>query len=352
MQDGRSPYEILGIAETATERQIKRRYRELARQWHPDVSEEKAHAHERFVAIAEAYRVLSDPETRAKVDAALREAPRRRAGWRPEPVLGPLARARLRFEEGDYEEALLLCAEALEKTPEDAEVHRLVAQVYQAQGREGLARRAFARARRLGGEMPGAEAPEARPTVAEDQREPPEVPPYSPTKLRLGTLGLGWAGLVALSAVVWLAEPGRHPMGVNWATAVATIGGAALLGAVLAGHGWLGSFDDELGGEVFGPGRSLMPIGALVVVASILAAPLGLVAALLAGTLAERFLRGTVIATGAAVCWVGLVGVAVHLRGMELLALCRPGAGLGGFAVVAALAGWALGGIFRPHVWE
>ena len=154
MQDGRTPYEILGVAEAASEEQIKRRYRELVRQHHPDVSSEKGAAHARFVAIAEAYRVLVDPETRAKVDAALRQAPRRRPGWRPEPVLSPLARARLRFAESAYEEALLLCAEALDQTPEDPEVHLLIGQVYGAQGRDELADRAFTRARRLGAETP------------------------------------------------------------------------------------------------------------------------------------------------------------------------------------------------------
>jgi len=348
MQDGRSPYEILGVAENATQRQIKRRYRELVRQHHPDVSQEKRAAHERFVAIAEAYRLLSDPEARAKVDAALHRTPRRR----PEPVLSPLARARLRFAEADHDEALLLCAEALETRPEDPEVHLLIGRIYDAQGREDLAARAFARAHRLGAEIPAPEPSGRGPAVPAEAKPPPEVPAYSPTRLRKGALSVGWVALAGVAALMWHAEPSQDALGVSWATVATCLVGAFLLGALLGGHGWLGSFDDELGAPVLGPGHTRLPVGLLVVVASFIAAPLGLVAALVAGALGERFLRGTVIALAAAICWTGLVGVVVYLRDMRPWMLYAPGIGLAGFGLAAALGGWAFASIFRPRFWD
>ena len=63
-------YEALGVARTATEKEIKSAYRKLARQHHPDLhqGDAKKAAEEKFKIINEAYEVLGDPEKRAKYD--------------------------------------------------------------------------------------------------------------------------------------------------------------------------------------------------------------------------------------------------------------------------------------------
>ncbi|MDI3340202.1 MAG: DnaJ C-terminal domain-containing protein [Sphaerobacter sp.] len=61
-------YKILGVSRDADEKTIKRAYRKLARQYHPDVNKGDPRAEERFKEINEAYQVLSDPEKRAKYD--------------------------------------------------------------------------------------------------------------------------------------------------------------------------------------------------------------------------------------------------------------------------------------------
>ena len=60
-------YEILGVERGATDADIKKAYRKLAQQWHPDVNQEPQ-AHDRFKQINEAYQVLSDPERRQRYD--------------------------------------------------------------------------------------------------------------------------------------------------------------------------------------------------------------------------------------------------------------------------------------------
>ncbi len=60
-------YEIMGVSRDATQDEIKRAYRKLARKYHPDVSKEPD-AEQRFKEIGEAYEVLKDPEKRAAYD--------------------------------------------------------------------------------------------------------------------------------------------------------------------------------------------------------------------------------------------------------------------------------------------
>ena len=54
-------YETLGVSRTASEDEIKKAFRSLARKYHPDVAKDKKVAEEKFKEINEAYEVLSDP---------------------------------------------------------------------------------------------------------------------------------------------------------------------------------------------------------------------------------------------------------------------------------------------------
>jgi molecular chaperone DnaJ len=64
----RDPYEVLGVTRDAGEQEIKKAFRQQARELHPDVNAHDPQAEEKFKEAAEAYEILSDPERRATFD--------------------------------------------------------------------------------------------------------------------------------------------------------------------------------------------------------------------------------------------------------------------------------------------
>jgi|SRR5271165_579146 len=64
----RDPYEVLGVGREASEQQVKKAFRQLARELHPDVNAHDPDAEEKFKEAAEAYEILSDEERRATYD--------------------------------------------------------------------------------------------------------------------------------------------------------------------------------------------------------------------------------------------------------------------------------------------
>lgn len=64
----RDYYEVLGVSKSASADEIKRAYRKLARQYHPDVNQDDATAAEKFKEVTEANEVLSDSQKRARYD--------------------------------------------------------------------------------------------------------------------------------------------------------------------------------------------------------------------------------------------------------------------------------------------
>ena len=90
----RDPYEVLGVSRGADDAQIKKAFRALARELHPDVNTEDPEAEEKFKEAAEAYEILSDPERRATYDRYGHEG-LRSGGYQPNfdqfgSLVGPL----------------------------------------------------------------------------------------------------------------------------------------------------------------------------------------------------------------------------------------------------------------------
>src|ERR1700704_2739754 len=77
-------YQTLGVPRDASDEEIKKAFRKLARRYHPDVAKDKKAAEEKFKEINEAHEVLGHPENRRKYDelgARWREGVQPPPGW-------------------------------------------------------------------------------------------------------------------------------------------------------------------------------------------------------------------------------------------------------------------------------
>jgi|SRR5215210_951165 len=78
----KDPYRLLDVARAATDDDMRKAYRQLARKHHPDANPDDPHAEERFKEIQQAYETLSNPKRRREYDERSRPSPQRRTASR------------------------------------------------------------------------------------------------------------------------------------------------------------------------------------------------------------------------------------------------------------------------------
>jgi curved DNA-binding protein CbpA len=338
------PYRVLGLPVGADEAAVRRRYRALVRKHHPDVSADSEKAHERFVRIQEAYRLLMDPERR--------EWWERRAGIAPTEAVrievtrtetrfdDLLAQARTLLSQRRFKRAHETAAEAIELNPFSPEAFKLMGDIYLAARRNEMAFEMYDEAKRLdtrprarrvnpSDPVPGAPGP----VVA--------VPPRRAA--RWGVLAVGLTGTaVCLGGMALLGFAARP-----WSFAAWGVAAAFLLASAGTASGVLEPLDDLLGvASVSEPGRAATPGAVYLVVLSTISPYLGLLyyawTSAATGTHAWSIIK-VYAATFVLALFAWLVGGDGTPRALMLFAPS--------IAFAALLTGWAAGSFASPHEW-
>jgi tetratricopeptide (TPR) repeat protein len=377
-------YEVLGLPMSATPEQIRKRYRELVRRYHPDVNP-APDAKERFLRIQEAYQVLSNPERRRHYDALLRlqaqsaiPRPDRSVstphaadrGRQPSPAGGTrptsatprtdearraIYEAERAFLQGRLRDALHWARQATRLQPRHPQGYIIIGDVYRMQGHIEAALNAYTYAlqldpnnldlqrkfERLAG-MARAASPPTTPTPSIQLpvlRLPPEWKLYAAQSLGWGTVLM----LIALSATV----PGEAhtlfrllPLVSTWSlNLVIYLGLAGLLtGFLLSVSRWVSPLEDALPWRRYGARLSL---GGILVAMGALCFPLTALLYTLYGLL-HGGLNASVSRS------FGAVGVLTLLFGLAYPHDTLPTLLFGGnLLFLTHLGGWYLGDSFQ-----
>ncbi|MGQ9730310.1 MAG: J domain-containing protein [Candidatus Zipacnadales bacterium] len=333
------PYRVLGLPVGVDEETLQRRYRELVRKHHPDVSSDSEKAHRRFVRIQQAYRELMDPDQRArweqKAGYNLGSAPTVTIGEVANQVDELLRRGRRLLQQRRLREARDAVAEAIELNPFSAEAYRLLGDIYMAGGNTQMCLDLYQEAKLLEAPLKGPRANVSQPT-----RTPAPSIPTRPS-VRLPLLGVGFAVAAGCLVLMQLTDFAQNP----WTFVALGSGAAFLLAASGVASGVIEPFDEVLGlADVTEPHRPSTPSGLYIIVLSLITPVAGVVFYLIVSLLSECFSKGTLkiylITFGVTLlAWVGSGGArSVLLYGPSV-------------AFLAGLVGWLAGSFVTPGEW-
>ena len=374
MRTQRDYYEILGLPPTASAAEIKRKYRELARKFHPDVLKDKSFGHRAFVQITEAYKTLSDPEARRVYDASRppragrTETPRpsgqpRHTGARPSAAPssgrrtdsdGFVRDAEFAFIRGRLNEAASFCRQAILHRKNNARAHAILGDIYRIQGKKEQAILEYTYAvqfdptdRASQGKLEKLLQRTARTESRRRERIREDI--ATPRSAAVTANMVGWSlGFFLLFLInVYQGDPipglGELLPGIStwsWTLVVILSLDAALVGALLSANRLLAHPDEELVFQHMP--ATMIPIGLPLLVFSMVFF-YGAAAALLLMNLLQGVLSKSLVLIFAVVTAITLLAALMYEPGRWQVALYG-----GNVAFPSAVVGWYIGRLFGP----
>lgn len=283
MRTMRNHYEILGLPRNATLAQIKRRYRQLARKYHPDVATDKEMAHRLFIQISEAYDVLSDSGRRRTYDATLSLEMPRPSGTasattqQTSPRRSPsqhIKDAQWAFIQKRFTEAANHCKEALKDNPRNAQAHVILGDIYRLQGRSQSAANSYSYALQYN---PQDRETEKKLTKLMGKRMSRDVVrERSVDKSAVAAVNIAWWSIAFLLIILISVYPGTPipwlqvyiPLISTWSWNLVGLMATSsmLVGMLISSNGLVGHPDDDL---IFESGNwTVIPTGLLLLIGS------------------------------------------------------------------------------------
>lgn len=371
MRTSRNYYEVLGVPRNASLAQIKRRYKQLVRKYHPDVATtDKATAHRLFIQINEAYEVLSDPSKRRAYDATLEKrttsigsqssAGVSNSSSTSSAYRSPSSRvaqhikdAQWAFIQRRFQEAINQCKAAIEIDSRNAKAYAILGDIYRVQGKPDSAVKYYSYALQYD---PTDRESEKKLTNLVGKRVIPkprrfQVSSTGPTTAV--TINMVWWGIASFLIMLIGVHPGKPipwlayyiPQVSRWSWNLVGLMAAAsaIVGMLLAINRLVGHPDDELVLENTGGNWALVPTGLILLIGSgfffLGAAVFYLIVGLIQGSLSR-----SVVTVFVAVSGVVLLSALMYEPGARLQVLMFGG----NISFLSMLFGWYIGWIFRP----
>jgi tetratricopeptide (TPR) repeat protein len=368
MPGKRDHYQTLGLSRNASTDDIKKRYRELARKYHPDVVDDKTTGSKAFLQINEAYRTLVDADKRRAYDSTLSEPTQtvrtqQHPAQRPEPTVTQHNRpseqvqklvkdAEVAFIRRRLNQAADLCKQAIKLDVTCARAHVILGDIYKTRRLYEHSINEYNYALQFN--------PTDKETLKKMERlldrarpltfswESPEGK-LSVQAILFNIIGFGAAIFLVFLVYIYPGEPiswfTRYnvPLVQNWSWNLIGImlADGAVAGFMLGINGFIAHPDDELIFETGGRGLAIVPTGFLLLLFSpfffLGAAVLYLVLAFIQDTISKSLLKvfGVVM---------GIVLLSAVLYPKDTMSVFLLG---GNVVFVGALFGWYIGAILR-----
>ncbi|MCX8053165.1 MAG: DnaJ domain-containing protein [Armatimonadetes bacterium] len=365
MRSSRTYYEILGLPRDATPAQIRRRYKQLVRRYHPDVAADKETAHRLFLQIKEAYESLSDPVRRKAYDATLAMGQSRSTRGssqtfatsgstrqRDVSVEKHIRDARWAFIQRRFNEAVNHCREALDIDPRASDAYAILGDISRVRGRTNMAIKYYSYALQYN---PADQDSERKLNKLIGKRV--MTTPRKATKIRSAqataiAINFIWWGIAAfLLLLIWV-NPGKPipwlryyiPQIEHWSwNLVGSLAMAsAVVGMLLSINGLVRHPDEELVFET-SAGWAVVPTGIILLVGSGFFF-WGAALFYLAAGFAQNSLSRSVLIVFAAVTIIVAIASVLYVPEASREVLLFGG----NVSFLSMLFGWYVGSLFKP----